>query len=83
MTYSYTDPNGDRIEVYPSAEGGARVVAYDACDGHSTSVTIDPDEAPEFVAALYRATGRTVPVMINPAEVASEWVNVPGTRGAA
>jgi len=80
--YSFTDRDGDSIEVHSSPDG-PRIVAYDACDGHSTNVTVDPAELPEFVAAVYRAAGQDAPVMINPAEVAEDWVHVTGTRGAA
>lgn len=82
MTYSYTDSKGDRLEVHPSPDG-PRLVAYDTCDGHSTTITIDPAELPEFVAAVYRASSQDAPVMLNPARVAEEWVHVTGTRGAA
>lgn len=80
--FTYTSPDGDRIEVL-SSDGELKLASSDALDGHNTYITVDPGVLPDLVAALYRAAGQTVPVMLNPAEVAEEWVHVTGTRGAA
>lgn len=83
VPYSYADPDGDSLQIYPAQAGGARVVSYNAYDGNSIAVRVLPDALPEMVAALFRAAGRTPPVLINPGEVADDWVRVTGTGGTA
>ena len=82
--YSYTDPDGDRLEVSPSRDGHAvNITTIPAGSRRRTTVTVPAWKLGDLVAALYRDAGETVPVMINPAEVAEDWVHVTGTRGAA
>lgn len=80
--YSYTGEDGDRLEVFPSPDG-PRLAVSDGYDGHTTYITVDLGDLPGLVAALYRAAGRRAPVLINPDEVADDWVRVTGTAGAA
>lgn len=79
--YSYTDPAGDVLEVVPGVDA-ARLVASDSHDGHRTAIEVTSDNLPDLVAGLYRAAGRTVPVLLNPDEVADDWVRH-RRRGAA
>lgn len=80
--FTYTSPDGDRIEVISSG-GELKLASSDALDGRNTYITVESSALPDLVAAMYLASGQTVPVMINPAEVADGWAHVTGTRGAA
>lgn len=80
--YSFTDPDGDTLQVI-SRDGQPRIIVSDSCDGHSTGVTITPDEFPGVVAALHQAAGLPVPYLLAPDQVGDGWVHVTGTRGAA
>lgn len=82
--YSYTDPDGNRLEVAPSSDSHAvDLTAIPAGSRRRTTIKVPAWKLGDLVAALYRDAGETVPVMINPAEVAEDWVRLPrSSRGA-
>lgn len=80
--YSYTDPAGNVLQVVPGV-AAAHLVAADPFDGHRTPIEVTVENLPDLVAAMYRAAGRSVPVLINPDEVADDWVRLSRTGGAA
>jgi hypothetical protein len=84
VTYSFTDQDGNRLEVTPARDGHAvNLTTVPAGTHRRSTVTIPAWRLGDVVAAMYRGAGETVPVMINPDEVAEDWVHVTGTRGAA
>jgi hypothetical protein len=82
--YIYTDPSGDYLLATPAADGdGVEVMVTEAKTRTRTMVTIPTARLSDVVAGLYRQAGRPVPVLINPDEVADDWVKVTRTGGAA
>lgn len=84
MTFSFTDHDGDRLQVVPSRDGAAANLLSTAPDGgRPVCVTVRAWRLPDLVAAMYEAAGETVPVMIHPDRVADGWVHLPRKAGAA
>lgn len=82
--YVFTDPSGDYLLITPAAEGdGVDVMVTEARTRCRAAVTVPSGRLAEFVTGLYQQAGRPVPVLINPDEVADDWVRVTGTGGAA
>ena len=83
-SYSFTDLDGVRFEVSPSRNGNAVTLAATAVDTNTrVAVTVPAWQLRGLVAAMYRTAGEPVPVLLNPDEVADEWVRVTRTGGAA
>lgn len=81
--YVFTDRDGNYLKVAPSAGGnGVDLTGTEAGTRRRTTVTVPACRLGDLVAAMYRQAGRTVPVMINPDEVAEDWVRHPG-KGVA
>lgn len=82
--YVFTDRDGNYLKVAPSRDGnGVDLTATEAGTRRRATVTVPACRLGDLVAAMYRQAGRTVPVMINPDEVAEDWVHVAPTGGAA
>jgi hypothetical protein len=76
--YIFTDPEGDYLLAAPSRDGdGVDVVVTEAKTRRRTMVTIPARRLSELVTGLYQQAGRPVPVLINPDEVADDWVRHP------
>ena len=80
--YVVTDRDGNYVTVNPAAHG-VDVTVTDAATRCRATATIPVGRLADLVAALYRHAGQTVPVLINPNEVAEDWVRVTRTGGAA
>lgn len=66
MTYQYKDPDGDLLEVVPSAaSGAAKLLAADTSDGDRVSITVLGHDISAVVAALYEASGRPEPMILD------------------
>lgn len=66
MNYQYKDPDGDTLEVVPSAaSGAAKLLAVDAADGERVSITVLGHDLPAMVAAMYEASGRREPMILD------------------
>jgi hypothetical protein len=81
--YSYRDPDGDVIEVLPTAGAGIKLSAHDTSDDNRTDIVVLVRDLDGFVAEMYKAAGLPVPLRMVRDEVDDGWHRVPGTRGAA
>lgn len=76
--YVFTDRDGDYLLAAPSRDGdGVDVMVTEAKTRVRTMVTIPAARLADLVAGLYRQAGRPVPVLIDPDEVADDWVRHP------
>lgn len=75
--YMFCDPNGDYLFVTPAPAGGVEVLVTDRKAEARAMVTIPAARLGDFVAGLYRQAGLQVPVLIDPDEVAEDWVRHP------
>lgn len=83
MTYSYTDPDGDRLEILPAAGAAIKLAAHDTSDDARTNIVVLVADLDEFVTEMYKAAGLPVPLKLMRDEVDDGWRHVTGTRGAA
>lgn len=82
--YIYTDPSGDYLLAQPSKDGdGVDVMVTEAKTRTRTMVTIPAGRLADVVAGLYGQAGRPVPVLIDPDEVADDWVKLDRRGGAS
>jgi hypothetical protein len=81
--YSYTDPDGDRLEILPTAGGAIKLAAHDTSDDTRTNIVVLVADLDEFVTEMYRAAGLPAPLFLVRDEADDGWHRVTGTRGAA
>ncbi|HEX5565839.1 MAG TPA: hypothetical protein VFY14_02680 [Streptomyces sp.] len=80
--YVFPDRDGNYLTVTRSDGNGVDLTATEAGTRRRATVTVPACRLGDLVAAMYRQAGRTVPMMINPDEVAEDWVRHPG-KGVA
>lgn len=82
--YVFTDRDGDYLLATPSGDGdGVDVMVTEAKTRTRATVTIPAGRLADLVAGLYQQAGRPVPVLINPDEVANDWVRYTPNGGTA
>lgn len=84
MTASYvvTGRDGGYLTVSPSPDGVDLTVTEPGTHARAT-VTVPGWKLPDLVAAVYRRAGLPVPVLLDPDEVADDWVKLDRNGGAA
>lgn len=76
--YVFTDAAGDCLTVVPSRTANSVDLIIKAAGARRReAVTVPAWKLGDLVAAMYRRAGQTVPVLINPDEVADDWVRHP------
>jgi hypothetical protein len=76
--YVFRDPEGDYLFATPSGDGdGVDVVVAEANTRNRTMIKVPAARLGELMTGLFQQAGRPVPVLINPDEVADDWVRHP------
>lgn len=82
--YVFRDPVGDYLLASTAQDGdGVEIAVVEAKTGTRVMITIPAGRLSDLMTGLYQQAGRPVPVMINPAEVAEDWVRIVPPGGDA
>lgn len=82
--YVFRDPVGDYLLASTAQDGdGVEIAVVEAKTGTRVMITIPAGRLSDLVTGLYQQAGRPVPVLINPTEVADDWVRIVPPGGDA
>ncbi|HLU95786.1 MAG TPA: hypothetical protein VKZ89_03005 [Thermobifida alba] len=81
--YTFSDRAGDYLMIVPAKNGGGiELIVTEAKTRRRAAVTIPASRLPDVVDGMYRKAGLRAPLLIDPDEVASDWIRITPAGGA-